>query len=284
MFGKPLDHIQTITTLSRQELEDASRQNVKSIYLGEHLLLCKMLTKYKMYVDARDVGVVPNLLMDGYWESWITKFVAMAVQPGNICIDAGANFGYYSLLMAELAGREGKVLAIEPNSSLCRLLRFTSHVNEYAFRVIQKALSSEKGEITLSVPVDFWGGGTIRPEKVDDHITSERVQMISIDDLVEQEGLPRVDFIKMDCEGVEPAILYGMEKTLERNPQLKMVMEYSPFMYRDPHGFTRYLFDRFEVGEVLGDSTVRKYIAEDAAHLVSLTGHIDLYLEQKNAR
>lgn len=267
--------------MSRQELEDVSRQNVKSVFLGEHLLLCKLLTKYKMYVDSRDVGVVPNILMDGYWESWITKFIASVVQPGDICIDAGANFGYFSLLMAELAGREGKVLAIEPNSSLCRLLRFTSHVNEYSFRVIQKALSDESGEITLQVPVDFWGGGTIRPEKVDDHIIQERVQTRSLDDLVAEEGLPRVDFIKMDCEGVEPLILKGMEKTLKQNPQLKMVMEYSPFMYRDPQSFTEYLFDRFEVGEVTGESTVRKYRAEDVGYLTSLNTHIDLFLTQK---
>lgn len=282
MTGKSLNQIQAINSMSRQELEEASRQNVKSIFLGEHLLLCKILTKYKMYVDSRDIGVVPNILMDGYWESWITKFIASVVKPGDICIDAGANFGYFSLLMAELAGREGKALAIEPNSSLCRLLRFTSHVNEYSFRVIQKALSDESGEITLQVPVDFWGGGTIRPEKVDDHITEERVQTRSFDDLVAEEGLPRVDFIKMDCEGVEPLILKGMEKTLEQNPQLKMVMEYSPFMYRDAQSFTKYLFDRFEVGEVTGDATVRKYRAEDVGYLTSLNTHIDLFLEQKS--
>lgn len=276
-----MQHIQTITTLSRQELEDACRQNVKSIYLGDHLLLCKMLTKYKMYVDSRDVGVVPNLLMDGYWESWITKFIARIVQPGQVCIDAGANFGYYSLLMAELAGREGRVLAIEPNSSLCRLLRFTSHVNEYAFRVVQKALADERGEITLSVPVDFWGGGTIRPEKVDDNVVEERVQTISMDALVEEEGLTRVDFIKMDCEGVEPLILMGMERTLEQNPQLKMVVEYSPFMYKDVLGFTKYLFDRFEVGSVEGDSLVRNYTREDINYLANLQTHIDLFLQQK---
>lgn len=276
-----MNQIQTINTLSRQELEELSRENVKSIYLGDHMLLCKLLTKYKVYVDSRDVGVVPNLLVDGYWESWITKFIVRMVQPGNICIDAGANFGYYSLVMAELAGREGKVLAIEPNSSLCRLLRFTSHVNEYGFRVIPKAISDQAGEITLSIPVDFWGGGTIRPEKVDDHITEERVPMATLDAIVEEEGLPRVDFVKIDCEGVEPMILYGMSRTLEQNPQLKMVMEYSPFMYKDAQGFTEYLFDRFEVGEVAGDSSVKRYCANDISYLVNLPTHVDLYLVQK---
>lgn len=276
-----MDHVSTITKLNRAELEDLCRQNANSIYLGEHLLLCRVLTKFKMYVDSRDVGVVPHLLMEGFWESWITKFIAEQVKPGDVCIDAGANFGYFSLLMAELAGAEGKAIAVEPNSSLCRLLRHTSCLAGYPFGVVQKALSDHSGEVTLSVPQDFWGGATIRPEKVDDHITQEQVAMLSLDELVEQEGLPRVDFIKMDCEGVEPMILLGMEKTLDRNPQLKMVMEYSPFMYKDVMGFTKYLFDRFEVGSVEGDSLVKKYTRDDINYLVNLRAHIDLFLEQK---
>lgn len=281
MFSKPLDHIRAIVNFSRQELEDICRTNANSIYLGEHMLLCKVLTKYKMYVDSRDVGVVPHLLMDGFWEVWVTKFIASMVQPGDVCIDAGANFGYYSLLMAELAGPEGRVLAVEPYSKLCQLLRFTSCLTGYPFQVVEKALSDRAGEVVLAVPRDFWGGATIRSAKVHDHIMEERVPMLTLDELVQQEGLSKVDFIKMDCEGVEPMILSGMDKTLARNPQLKMVMEYSPFMYKDVMGFTKYLFDRFEVGSVEGDSTVRSYSREDMEYLVSLKVHIDLFLRQK---
>jgi FkbM family methyltransferase len=280
---RAFDSIRHVETLSREEFEKICTQHVKNVYLGEHMLLCKILGRYKIYLDARDVGITPNVLMDGYWESWITKFIIHNIKPGDVCIDAGANFGYYSVLLAELAGNTGKVVAIEPNAYLSKLLAFTSTVNDHHFINIQKALSNETGEMTLSVPLHFWGGGTIRKEKVDDHITSEMVQVETLDNLVEELSLLKVDFIKMDCEGVEPLIFQGMEKTLKNNPQLKMVMEYSPFMYKCPKDFTEFLFSRFAVGEITSDSTVRDFSENDVDYLLNLTDHIDLFLQNKSS-
>ena len=81
--------------------------------------------------------------------------------------------------------------------------------------------------------------------------------------MLEELKLSKVDFIKMDCEGVEPLIFRGMEKTLKNNPQLKMVMEFSPFMYKDPRSFTQFLFTRFSVGEITGESTVKLFSEND---------------------
>jgi FkbM family methyltransferase len=222
--------------------------------------------------------------MDGFWESWVTKFIVHHVKPGDICIDAGANFGYYSLLLGELAGREGKAVAIEPNEYLSKLLSFTSAVNEYPFTIIQKALSDKNGEVILSIPLHFWGGGTIRKEKVDDHITTQTVKVETFDFMIDALNLSRVDFIKMDCEGVEPLIFEGMEKTLNNNPQLKMVMEYSPFMYKNARVFTEFLFSRFSVGEITGESTVKQFSEKDIDYLVNLSDHIDLFLQNKSGK
>jgi FkbM family methyltransferase len=278
---KAFDTIAHAAKLSRQELEKISTEHVKNIYLGDHLLLSKILGRYKIYVDSRDIGIASNLLMDGFWESWITRFMIQNVKPGDVCIDAGANFGYYSLLLAELAGKEGKAIAIEPNAYLSKLLSFTSSVNEYHFTTVQKALSDETGELTLTVPLHFWGGGTIRKEKVDDHVTTELVQVDTLDAVVDNLNLSKVDFIKMDCEGVEPLIFRGMEEVLKKNPQLKMIMEYSPFMYKDARSFTEFLFSIFSVGEITGESTVRKFTEKDIDTLVHLSDHIDLFLQKK---
>ena len=273
--------ISDIAALSRQEVERISTHFVRSFYLGDHLQLSKILSRYKIYLDARDIGIAPNIIMDGYWESWITRFIAQKIQPGAVCIDAGANFGYFSLVMAELAGKEGKTIAIEPNEYLCKLLSFTSNLNEFHFDIVNKALSDRSGEITLSIPANFWGGGTIRPEKVDDHVITQQVQMDTLDHVMEEKGFSKVDFIKMDCEGVEPQIFAGMQKILQQNPQLKMVMEYSPFMYKDAPAFTEFLFRHFNVGEVTGESTVNPFTLSDTGHLLNLDVHIDLFLERK---
>jgi FkbM family methyltransferase len=282
MTERTLERISELALLTRQEMEGICTRAVRSYYLGDHLQLCKILSRYKIYLDTRDIGIAPNMIMDGYWESWITKFITQQVKPGMICIDAGANFGYYSLVLAELAGKEGKCIAVEPNSYLCRLMSYTNKVNEFHFDIVSKALSDKTGEVTLSIPALYWGGGTIRSEKVDDEIMTEQVQMITMDSLVDQFHLQRVDFIKMDCEGVEPLICKGMEKILQQNADLKMVMEFSPFMYKDPGAFTDFLFNRFQVAEITGQSTLLPYIEKDRAHLLNLKDHVDLFLTRKN--
>jgi FkbM family methyltransferase len=279
---KPFHRIGELANVSRQEMEQRSSLFVKNFYMGDHLQVCKMLSRFKIYLDTRDAGIAPNILMDGYWESWVTKFIAQTVKPGYHCIDAGANFGYYSVVLAELTGKSGQTIAIEANEYLCKLLKLTNNMNEYKFHIVHKALSDTAGgEVTLQIPANYWGGGTIRTEKVDDDVITQRVQTDTIDAIVAQAGFPKVDFIKMDCEGVEPMIFKGMQRTLQQNPGLKMVMEYSPFMYKDTAAFTEMLFDRFEVGEITGESTVRPFTKNDSGHLLNLTDHIDLYLQLK---
>jgi FkbM family methyltransferase len=281
MTDRTLTRIDELAMLTRQEMEAICTKAVRSYYLGDHLQLCKILSRYKIYLDTRDIGIAPNILMDGYWESWITKFIAQQVKPGMVCIDAGANFGYYSLVLAELAGKEGKCIAVEPNSYLCRLMSHTNKVNEFHFEIVSSALADTHGEVTLSIPALYWGGATIRSEKVDDEVITEQVGMITMDSLIDQFHLRQVDFIKMDCEGVEPLIFKGMEKILNKNPSLKMVMEYSPFMYKDAAAFTDFLFQRFQVGEIKGDSTVLTFTESDKAYLLNLKDHVDLFLCRK---
>lgn len=282
MLEQPLSDIRNMRLLSRKDIERISTQSVRNIYVGQDLTLCKMLTKYKIYLDGRDAGVVPNILMDGFWESWITKFIVKQVSPGSICIDAGANFGYYSLLLAELSGRNGTTLAIEPNAYLCKLLAMTANINEFSFGIINKAASDVAGKTTLSVPEHLWGSGTIMSSTpIFGSGRKESVLTDTLDNIVKSRDLTRVDFIKMDCEGAEPNIFAGMQEILANNPQLKMVMEYSPFLYSEPRQFTEFLFQRFEVGEITGDSTSHTIAENEIERLLGLRDHIDLFLSPK---
>ena len=137
--------ISSIANLSRQEFESTCTHFTEHAYLGDHLLLCKVLTKYKMYVDTRDLGIAPHLIMDGFWESWLTQCLATKVKPGFVCMDIGANLGYYSLLMSELSGHTGRTIAIEPNPAMVRLMRFSEFVHGNSSFLIQKCSAYEPG-------------------------------------------------------------------------------------------------------------------------------------------
>src|SRR6187402_1960175 len=109
----------------RAALEDAARRGAQAVNMANGALLCRVLTKYLMFVDPDDLGVTPRLCLDGFWESWVTAAIARALRPGAFCVDVGANHGYYTLLMADAAGPHGRVLALEPNPTLAGLLALT---------------------------------------------------------------------------------------------------------------------------------------------------------------
>ena len=73
-------------------------------------MLCRVLGKYLMYADSQETGITPHLALHGYWESWITLALARTLRPGWHCLDVGANHGYYTLVMADGAGPDGRVV------------------------------------------------------------------------------------------------------------------------------------------------------------------------------
>jgi hypothetical protein len=43
-----------------------------------------------MYVDSQDFGLSPHLMLDGYWEMWVTEALVSLVRPGMVVADIGA--------------------------------------------------------------------------------------------------------------------------------------------------------------------------------------------------
>ncbi len=270
--------IRDIISMPRSVFEDVCRSQAVGYYLGEHTVLCRILGKYKFYVDSRDGSLAPHLIMDGFWESWITRFMVGIIRPGDICIDLGANFGYYSVLMAGLCGETGRTIAVEANPNLCRLLERSASINGLPIQTVSKAVSNKNQKVTLTIPNGFLGGGSIREGFQNADSTRLKVQAVPLDALVQELGLPRVDVVKMDCEGMEPAILEGMQQTIRANPGIRIIMEFTPFDYQDPVGFANYLCSNFDVSRVEGDSGIRTVTEDELRQFAAVREHTDLYL------
>lgn len=274
--------IRQVSTLTRGEYEQLCIDNTDHLYIGDSTILCKVLTKYKMYVDSKDMGIAPHLIMDGYWESWVTRLLGNIVQPGDVCLDIGANFGYFSILLSELCGPKGKTIAAEPNPRIAALLKGTSFMNGGKFDVMQVAIADKSGEAVLSVKDKELGGGTIQKNKSETGLSQYTVPVLSIDNLVLTKGLAKVDIVKIDVEGVEPLVLSGMEKTLAANPGIRLIVEYSPSIYADARQFTEYLFSRFDVQHISGVDELKQLDSTSITTLLEIRDHADLYLRRKN--
>jgi FkbM family methyltransferase len=147
---------------------------------------------------------------------------------GAVCFDIGAEYGLYTLTFARRVGARGRVLSFEPlpgpHRFLSRIVRWLRAPNVTVHRV---ALGDRVGNATLSLPRRRWlpvhgrafvTDGADGPGPNEEFEREERVAstVSTVDGAVADAGLTRVDFIKIDVEGYEPAVLRGALRTLDR--------------------------------------------------------------------
>ncbi|MCC6290277.1 MAG: FkbM family methyltransferase [Chitinophagaceae bacterium] len=280
----PFFRIEDIASLPGFEFESPCRHYANYAYLENNMAICRVLTRYKIYIDTRDRGIAPHLIMDGFWETWLTQYLAKIIKPGDICLDIGANVGYFSVLMSALSGDTGRTIAVEPNPDIAKLLRLTSGLNGPGFEVSELALADKEGKLRLRVPEDSFGDASIinRVDRLIKPKSSFKVRTTTLDIMLRELNLSKVDVIKMDVEGAEPFVFEGMKETIANNKDLQIIIEYSPFLYDNPRAFTEYLFSEFTVRRIKDVEQIEDLDESAIETLITLTDHTDLYLSQKN--
>jgi FkbM family methyltransferase len=223
-----------LLTRPRRANEAMIRAACRAAYLGEETSLARVLGRYKMYLDSRDVGMSGHLLLDGFWEMWLTEAMARLVRPGMTVADVGANLGYYTLLMAELVGEHGHVHAFEPNAALAARLRDSISINVAAGRatVHEVALSDSADGADIVIPRGEPKNGTLVATGLwPGAVPVATLRMDALD------ALARVDVIKIDVEGAEEAVWRGLHGILARGRPMTIFLEFTAARYADPAAF-----------------------------------------------
>lgn len=154
------------------------------------------------------------------------RLLPQLVRRGDICIDIGANLGYYSRPLSRLAGEQGHVYSVEPVPVIGRVLRHNLKGCKNV-DILPFALGEESRRITMSndsVRTDGYFGtgrnrvdddGSGRGAAGDAAVTTFEAEMRRGSELF--GGLERVDFIKCDIEGYELHVMREMRPLLERH-------------------------------------------------------------------
>jgi len=132
---------------------------------------------------------------------------------GETILDIGANIGYLTLLMAHKVGPAGRVIAFEPvpwvYDVLCENLRLNRCDQVQAeCKAVADVLGQGVMQSDLNNPLSFIGRLSERGDLT--------VPLVSIDHYAETAGLERLDFVKIDVEGPEDAVIRGMTATLRK--------------------------------------------------------------------
>lgn len=231
--------LKALRRMDAETLLRRSRAMASAVYVGDRTVLCRVLSRYRLYVASDDVGFGVHVMLDGLWEGWLTAFMARRIQPGMRIVDAGANHGYYTLLFAHLTGAGGRVAAIEPNPRLAGLMRRSLYANGVQTRVelFEQAAGAEDGAaLHLSVPDHEPKNGHLIGEAAPGTVPvlGARLETLLAD-------WPRIDFMKVDVEGYEAALLDGAWSLILRDRPM-LVLEFNALRCADPSG----LLDRLE--------------------------------------
>jgi FkbM family methyltransferase len=136
------------------------------------------------------------------------------VRPGDEVVDAGANIGVYTLLLAHLAGPAGRVVAVEPGPLAATRLRENVARNRLdQVEVVEAAVGSEPGEGAISLDSDV--SNTLVPEPGITRVAT--VPLVTLDSLAADPS-----FIKLDVEGYEMEALRGAPRLLGQRPALQV--------------------------------------------------------------
>ncbi|MBI4782565.1 MAG: FkbM family methyltransferase [Oscillatoriophycideae cyanobacterium NC_groundwater_1537_Pr4_S-0.65um_50_18] len=174
-----------------------------------------------MTVDPSFHSIVTSVLLaEGDWFEAEMEFWRARIQPGMTVIDVGANVGVYTFSAAQQVGATGRVLAIEPFSSCVRCLQETCRRHQLDWvTVCAGAASDRPGTARLSLHSSSELNEIVRVDEEADPASSpagrfEDVACFRLDDLMQQENLQQVDWLKMDAEGHEMQVLAGSDRLL----------------------------------------------------------------------
>lgn len=162
-------------------------------------------------VYVRDNGVGTTTVAEFFSpDSEIMSAKLPALHP-KIIYDLGANVGVSSLFFASLYP-QATVYGFEPlpeNFEVC-LLNYRGIRN--SSQVFPWAVGAKSGLATFDCKNDSRGGRlkSTQPDQNLQTIAQIQVKIISVTDLIEKEGLPPPDLLKIDVEGAEYDVLEGL--------------------------------------------------------------------------
>jgi FkbM family methyltransferase len=175
-------------------------------------------------------------------------YVGKHLPPDAVIIDCGANIGATALMMATRCTL-GHVYAFEASPKNAALLRRNVELTAIKnVTVIETALGDVEADVQFRETAFGAGSHIIPPDGNDRGQLSISLRSVPLDRYASK--LMRLDFIKMDVEGYEPAVMLGAQALIKSfRPAIYLeINAYSLSLVQrlDPLDFVKFLWAEFE--------------------------------------
>jgi FkbM family methyltransferase len=178
--------------------------------------------------DPRD-SVAREVCYTGCYEPQETQIASRILHPGDVFVDVGANWGYFTLAASHWVGRSGRIIAFEPEPRLFDLLQVNLGLNGLdcveSHRVAVADRHRSLPFLAFVEMSDNWGQSR---EAAPDADADFEIEAVALDETLDAAGIDRVQLTKIDVEGGEAAVLAGMRRGLRAGRYRYLLLECHP--------------------------------------------------------
>lgn len=155
---------------------------------------------------GNDLGHIMEIFLDNSYNYDVRN---------KVVIDVGASNGDSSIFFAKRGAK--RIIALEPDEESYALATRNVEASRVGDQVIllNKALSSQRGKITLYVYENSVNGNSIDPQnmvKLGERVIPKTVESVTLTELLDMAKDETVGLLKMDCEGCEYSVLNNLER------------------------------------------------------------------------
>ena len=187
---------------------------------------------YRLSLDLADE--IQWQMAVGCYEHDETRLMQRLVGSGMTVLDVGANVGHFTLIAARRVGPTGRVVSLEPYPYAAeRLERTVAENGIRQVRVVRLALSDVSGASRMAEAL----ASNHTPSLLDDAPDREYfpVTLARLDEVLDDLVGPQtpIDFMKVDVEGGEPALVRGAQQAFRSGRVRRLLMEFNaPWLER----------------------------------------------------
>lgn len=145
------------------------------------------------------------------------------IEPDDTVLDIGANIGVMSVLLSNKMNSNGSVIAFEPIPSNYRVLqKILKFFRSFNVKTLKWALGEQKGQLKMIIPIrnnakKHGLSHIVDGNKKTEHGVIHEIEVQTLDSLVNDGQIPKVNAIKIDVENFELEVLSGGLKLLKQD-------------------------------------------------------------------